>query len=576
MEHLKFFALGGQDEKGKNLYLLDIEDDLFIFDCGIKLPEKGILGIDHIMTNIDFLKENEKRIKGLFLTNPSSTNCGATSIILKNLNIPIYCNELIATVIRTNAAKMRIKVKDDNIRSINNKDVVKFGKVSVEVFQTTSSYPETYGYAIHTPIGTVVYLGDYIVDGSEQSCFSTDMEHLNKIARENNILSLISDSENASRMSYTVPNHKIDKYIAADMKNLKKRLIIGIFEEDLFKFYEIANAAKDAKRKIAIYGRTLQKVLENKRVLNYLGLESKDIISIDDFEKSSDNNLLVIAGTVDGLYTQLSKIANGIDNTIEFVEDDILIIATPPAPGVEKRHAELLDELARTPAKLKALSDKNIWSMKASFEDIKLMVRMFKPKTFIPVKGLYKDLLKAEQAAIEAGVEKGKTAIIDNGQILKIMNDGDLILSKDSIKVSEIYVDGMDVGDIGSVVLNERRQLASDGVVIIGANIDVETKELISLIDMQMRGVIYIQDENPIFKTLQNNITEIIEKGTKTFKTDPNKFDLNEVKKEIVSKVRSLIKKDAGKQPIVLVVINELDGSYYDIRQKSNGNNLRP
>jgi ribonuclease J len=193
-----------------------------------------------------------------------------------------------------------------------------------------------------------------------------------------------------------------------------------------------------------------------------------------------------------------------------------------------------------------------------------------KPKAFVPIKGLYKDLLKAEQAAKESGVLDGHTALIDNGQILKINKDGECVISRDEIKTADAYIDGIGVGDIGSVVLNERRQLATDGVVIIGANIDNKTKELVSLVDMQMRGVIFIQDENPIFKALHVQIQNIFENGVKTFKTDPRKFDINEIRKEIISKVRTMIKKDAGKQPIVLAVINEIDGNFKPRPSRNN------
>ncbi|KAJ3615857.1 hypothetical protein Zmor_012240 [Zophobas morio] len=485
-------------------------------------------------------------------------------------NVNVYCNELVAVVIKQNLLRMRVRSNDSRIKIIKAEDVLKFGKVSVEIFQTTASYPETFGYAIHTPIGTIVYMGDYVIDGSEQSYFSTNMKHINEIATKD-VLAFISDSENASRLDYTVPHHRIEKFISAPMKDKQKRLIIGIFEEDVFKLFEVLSQAKEAGRKVAIYGRTLQKVIENTTLLKNLGFEKNQIISVEEFNKNNDN-VLVIAGTVEGLYSQLAKIANGNDDLVEFTENDTLIIATPPAAGIEKKHAEILDELARTNAKLIALSDKNIWSMKASFEDIKFMTRILSPKAFVPIKGLFKDLLQAERAAKEAGVREGHTALIDNGQILKITKDGDCIIAREEIKASDAYIDGIGVGDIGSVVLNERRQLATDGAVIIGANIDVKTKELVSLVDMQMRGVIYIQDENPIFKAIHKQINDILDKGVATFKEDPRKFDINDIRKEIISKVRTIIKKDAGKQPIVLAVINEIDGNYFEPKKRSFDN----
>ncbi|WP_342258535.1 ribonuclease J [Spiroplasma endosymbiont of Dioctria linearis] len=570
MADIKFMALGGQDERGKNIFVISVNDSLYIFDAGIKFPERSVLGIDVIIPNFDFLKANSKKIKGIFLSNPSSNNSGAISYILREIDVPVYCNELTTTILKYRNLKYRIKNRENNFKIINDKDIINFGDVKIEAFRTTAAFPESYGFAIHTQDGVIVYAGDYIIDGNEQSYFSTDMNHLNQIAQKG-VLALISDAEYASRIGYTVPNHRIEKFIAAPMKDKKRRLILGMFEEDVFKLFEIIKQAKANDRKIAIYGKTITKVVESKVIQESLQITEKDIISIEDFMKSQDG-ILLLTGAGDLLYARLAKIAAGNDDKVEFTENDTIILATPPAAGVEKRHAEILDELSRTNAKLISLSDKNIWSMRASYEDIKLMTRIMKPKSFIPIKGLYKDFLSAERAAIEAGVEKKNIQLINNGQILKISDGGKLVIGSDSIKTADVNVDGIGVGDIGAVVLNERKQLATDGAVIIGANVNSKTKELISLIDIQMRGVIYITDENPIFKLMQKQIIDILEKYKNEAKTKPASFDLNAIKKEIVSRIRSTLKQETGKQPIVLVIINELDGSFFEPKMTKSKN----
>ncbi|QBQ07454.1 ribonuclease J [Spiroplasma gladiatoris] len=572
MADIKFMALGGQDERGKNAFIVSVDNDLFVFDAGIKFPERSILGIDVIIPSFEYLIANAKRIKGIFLSNPSSNNAGAISYILRGIDVPVYCNELTSTLLKYRNLKYRIKNRENNFKIVNDKDIIEFGKNSVEIFRTTSSFPETFGFALHTEDGTIVYAGDYIIDGNEQSWFSTDMNHLSTIA-EKNVLALLSDSEYASRIGYTVPNHRIDKYISAPMKDFKRRLVLGLFEEDVFKLFEIIKQAKEQGRKMAIYGKTISKIVESKIIQDSLKISKQDIISLEEYMKSTDG-ILVLTGAGDLLYSRLAKIAAGNDEVVEFSEQDTIILATPPAAGVEKRHAEILDELARTNANLIALSDKNIWAMRASYEDIKLMTRIMKPKSFIPIKGLYKEFLSAERAALEAGVKKENIQLINNGQVLKIAKDGKLTIASEMIKTSDVYVDGIGVGDIGAVVLNERKQLATDGVVSIGANIDEKTKELASLIDIQMRGVIYIQEDNPIFKLMQKQIINILEKHKTELKTNNIAFDLNNIKKEIVSKIRSSIKQETGKQPIVLVVINEINiNSFYEPRRNNNKNN---
>lgn len=560
MSNIRLIAIGGQDERGKNIYALEIDEDLFILDAGVKYPEKGILGVDVVIPNLDFLRENKEKIKGIFITNPASYNAGAIAYILKEFDLPVYCNEISNLVLKIKLQKFHLRNKDDNFHVINDKQILDFGKTKIEIFRTTSASPQSFGFAFHTPLGAVVYAGDYIIDGQEQSYFSTDFSHLNKIA-EKGVLALISDSEFASRSGFTVPNHKIENFISAPFKEKKTKIVVGIFEEDIFKLGEIIFAAKENGRKIAVYGRTMTSILESNLIHENLKLTPNDICSIEEYMKS-ENGVLIIAGTGDVLYSKLAKIANGNDDQLEFKEKDLIILATPPAAGVEKRHAQILDELARTDAKVMALSDRNIWSMHASYEDIKVLVSIMKPKYFVPVKALYKDFLRAEQAAIDAGVEPKNVGLIDNGQIL-VLSKNHLAISEQAVKEGDIYVDGIGIGDIGSIVLNERKQLATDGVIIVGATIDTRNKELVSLIDTQIRGVIYINDENPIFKILQKQIEEIFIKGQSQYKEDPQSYDLALLKKDIISKVRSVIKQESGKQPIVLAIVNEIDGKVY-------------
>ncbi|WP_031543288.1 ribonuclease J [Mesoplasma photuris] len=574
MSNIRFMAIGGQDERGKNIFALEVDKDLFIFDAGVKFPDKGILGIDVVIPKLDFIKNNKKRIKGIFITNPSAYNSGAISYILKENDLPVYCNELTTLVLKIKAQRLRVKTNDKNFNVIEDKQILDFGNTKVEVFRTTSSSPQSFGYAVHTDMGSVVYLGDYIIDGQEESNFSTDYAHIAKIA-ENGVLALIADSEFASRTGFTVPNHKIESYISSPFKEKKTKIAVGIFEEDIFKLGEIVRAAKENGRKIAVYGRTMSAILESNMIHQNLTVTKNDLMTIEEYMES-ENGVLIISGTGDVLYSKLAKIANGNDNVVEFGPNDLIVLATPPAAGVEKRHAQILDELARTDARLMALSDKNIWSMHASYEDVKLMISLFKPKFFVPVKALYKDFLKAEKAAIEAGVKSENVGIIDNGQIL-VLSKKNLAVSEERVDSGDIFVDGVGVGDVGAVVLNERKQLATDGVIIVGATIDSRNKELVSLIDTQMRGVLYISEENPIFKILQKSIEDIIVKGQEEFKTNPKAYDLNEIKREIISKVRSSIKQESGKQPIVLAIMNEIDGKEYipNIRNTKNVSNYQ-
>lgn len=555
MAKINFFALGGLDERGKNLYCIDIEKNIFIFDAGTKNPERGILGIDVVIPNFDYLKNNFAKIKGIFITKPSDECSEAITYILKELSLPIYGSYLTCNILKFHLQRFKVKWKEECFNIINSKDIINFDLCKIEVFSTTTNMPNSFGFALHTPDGIIIYTGDYIFDAKADYNFATDLQHLNKIISKNNVLLFLSEASSASRRDYTAPNHKIKNYIEQAVKETKGRIILACFDQDLHKINELFDLVRKNNISVGIYGQTLLeslKVLSNNKKLNFSGINLKGLQEAVKEKKS----LIIVTGSGERLYSRLIKIAYGNDDILDIKESDTIILATPPNPGSELNHANVLDELARTVAKTIALSDKKVWTMTASYEDIKLMSSIIKPKYFIPVKGLYKDFVQAKMAVIEAGINSENIFIIDNGEVIEFIN-GKYIKKNNKIKTSDLYVDGIGVGDIGAVILNERKQLATDGVVIVGVSIDSKTKELISLIDTQMRGVIYIQENNDIFRKMQKVIIEIINKYHKK-NISGNIYDINEVKNEIRLIISLFVKAETGKSPIILVIVNEI------------------
>ncbi|WP_338991977.1 ribonuclease J [Spiroplasma endosymbiont of Seladonia tumulorum] len=555
MAKINFFALGGLDERGKNLYCIEVEQDIFIFDAGTKNPERGILGIDVVIPNFDYLKENRTRIKGVFITKPSDECSEALTYILKELALPVYGNDLTCNILKFHLQRFKVRGKEECFHVINAKDILDFGLCKVEVFSTTTNMPNSFGFALHTPDGTIIYTGDYIFDAKADPNFATDLQHLNQIIAKNKVLLFLSEASSASRRDYTAPNHKIKNYVERAVKETENRIILACFDQDLHKISELFDLVRENNISVGIYGQTLLeslKVLSDSKKLNFNGINLKGLQEAVKEEKS----LIIVTGSGERLYSRLIKIASGNDDILDIKESDTIILATPPNPGSELNHANVLDELARTVAKTIALSDKKVWTMTASYEDVKLMSSIINPKYFVPVKGLYKDFVQAKMAAIEAGINPEHIFIVDNGEGLEFI-DGEYTKKSNKVKTADLYVDGIGVGDIGAVVLNERKQLATDGVVIIGVSIDSKTKELVSLIDTQMRGVIYIQENNDIFHKMQKVIIEIIEKHYKKAVVG-EMYDVNEVKNEIRSTISSFVKTETGKTPIILAIVNEI------------------
>lgn len=591
MAKIKVFALGGLDERGKNLYVVEVNEKIFVFDAGIRLPEREILGIDIIIPDYTYLKENKQRIKGIFISKPADDAFGALPYILKDFNkdksnhkVPIFASKLTDFMIRQKLERFRfINQNEICIKTIEPNEKINFDNINVETFKTTTSIPGSLGFVltINNPeekkqlVERIVYTGDYIFDGEYRNDFATDIPHLASVAK-NEVLLLISEASCAIRKNFTAPNHKIQRIIEPILKEAPGRIIVACYDQDLYRVSEVLDAIQetDAKRKVAVYGVTLYDILLKVNDLNAFNINKSQLINLAQTVGIKDT-VIIVTGTGERLFLKMNKIAVGNDDYLKLEPQDTVILATPPIPGNELAHASLLDELARTDVKVISISEKQVWSLNASYEDIKLMVNIIQPKYFLPVKGLYKDFVAAQQAAISAGVLDNNALIHDNGEVITFengklidnfvkttFNRPSLISDKNFhtikstpnlIKTGDVYVDGIGVGDIGAIVINERKQLQRDGVLITGVTINRKTKEIISLIDAQMRGVIYLTNNEGMLKNLQKIIINVIEK----YKVS-NAFSINEVKNKMRNDLQDYIKKETGKLPMILTVINEI------------------
>lgn len=609
MAKIKFVALGGLDERGKNLYLIEINNNIFVFDVGLKFPEREMLGIDVIIPDFSYLKENRHRIKAIFISKPSDDNFGALPYLLRDLTkdgkykFDIYSSELTKFMIEQKLKYFRF-INSSNIKlnvvKMNERIYFNDINVFIDTFNTTSSIPGSLGFAIHSrnkPLKhheteyadeTIFYLADYMFDGKENNDFTMNFNRIAKIRnvnKNNQVLLLVSEAMTAGRKEFTAPHHKIQSLIEPIIKEAPGRIILACYDQDLFRINEIFQAMYEtgSERKVAVHGRTLSEILhaiannaDNKGQdkLNIKGFnftfnaneKTKNkikIISLQEAAKSKDN-VIIVTGSGERLFAKMSKIATNNDEELTLTADDTVILATPPIAGNELAHAATLDELARTDVKVISISEKQALSLQASYEDIKLLTNMLEPKYFLPIKGLYKDFNAARNAAIEAGVLHNNALIQDNGEILSFNNG---VISEASystnlrqqknnpnlITTGDVYVDGIGVGDIGAIVIEERRKLMSDGVLITGLTIDRKTKEIISLIDAQMRGVVYLTNNDTMLKNIQNIIIKIVEKAQQS-----NNFSTMEIKNRIKIELQDFLKKETGKVPMILPVINEI------------------
>ncbi|WP_342252449.1 ribonuclease J [Spiroplasma endosymbiont of Amphibalanus improvisus] len=556
MANINFFALGGLDERGKNLYGINVDGDIFLFDLGVKNPDRDTLGIDTVIPNFEYLKKNKKNIKGVFVSKVSAENCNAIAYLLKEINVPVYGSQMLSKVLKFNLTQFKLFNRFSNFVLIKNHQIINFDKVKIEIFSTTTGVPNSFGFVIHTADGKIVYTGDYIFDNSNNEIFATDIQHLSKIGMDKNVLLLLSESSSALNSGFTAPDHKITNYISKYIKESKGRVIFFCFDQDIHKIYELANLLENSDfDEIGVYGQNLIEALSLKNGKEYSigNIKLKLLVNL----KNKERNAIIVTGTGQKLYNRLIRIAQDSDDLMKIREDDTIILATPPVSGNELSHAKVLDELTRTNAKVVTLSSSKVKTMNASYEDIKQMVSLIKPKYFIPVRGLYKDFIGAKNAAIEAGVSKENVLIADNGQLF---NFKDKEFKKNNIlkiPCGDTFVDGIGIGDIGPIVLNDRKQLANDGVLIVGVAIGIKTKKIISTIDIQMRGVMFISETKEIFKKIEQIITSVIDEHRFKFEQE-KEFDLKNVRFDMQNKLSYFSKKQIGKNPIILSIIKEI------------------
>ncbi len=556
----KILGLGGFNEIGKSMYCIEYNQKIFIFDSGSTNPSKNILGVDTVIPKYDYLINNAHKIVGFFITSPDDYLSNAIPYLEKDLKINVYANQATVNFIEGHSERLYKNKKRNkpNYTIIKEKEIIKLCEgVSIEAFNTTSKFPDSLGYSLKTKDGNIIYVSDMIFDSTIDKGYNANLKHLQKIGSEDNLL-FMCGSSNAYNKTYTAPHYKIKHIINRALKQVERRSIIACFEYNLYRLKEICEALVENKiSKVLIYGSTLFKVM------SYYANQNKYFKGIQFYNykeaKISDiNNMhIIVSGNIDKLYTRIVKIATHTTNII-LDRRDKFILAIPPSAGLELNYANILDEIARTHTSYTAIGRKDVIEMKASYEDIKQMCDIFKPKYFLPTNTFYKNFIHANKAAVEVGLNPKHTFCLENGQILELKKDFYNLRLKTKIKVGNKFVDPLISDSKGISVIQERQQMANNGIVVIGANLNSKTKKLISSVDVQLRGVIYLKDAPKTIKNIIDLTTKIIINHS-SFKEN---WDFNNLKQDIRNSIFRYVRKTTGKTPIMLVVINEAQNKF--------------
>ena len=556
---ISFFALGGLNEYGKNAYVLKVNKNLYLFDAGSKQPEKGVYGVSTVIANFDYLIKHKSQIKGIFLSSCDDHSSEAVANLIKKINLKIFVSEFGAFILKRKFKKLKMLSFISNIIVLRPRQIINIGECKVEVFRTISNFPGSFGYVVYTDFGGIVYTGNYIFTSEKTNDYSIDFKHLSQIAQRK-ILLLINSSNNANKKGFTAPDHQITNYVNYISREFKYRLIFSCFYDDFHKITEFINLISNHYNdEIGIYGHDLYDTLMFLKNQRNNRFQKMNFVLIEKMTTSL-KKIIIVSESRKRLYPLLVDIALGEDNYLKIEPQDNFILATQNIAGTELSRSNVLDELTRADCDITNISFKNLKTMSASSEDIKLMTTILKPKYVIPVCGFYQDFLATQKVLQEVNYDPKQIIILENGAMAEFFNGvyaNKKNKQRKKINTSDLYVDEADSTDIASSILKERNQLSTDGVLITGVSLDKKTKKQASLIDIQFRGLVYVKSHNSLFNEIQDIVKILIEKYASKNNND-NVYDSYGLRNEMRKLIGAHIRDNLGKNPLVLIVINEI------------------
>lgn len=546
--NIKLFALGGLDESGKNMYIVEINNEIFILEAGLKYPESSMPGIDSIIPDTQYLVQNKSRVKGYFISHGHDDTMGALPYLIKEIPAPVYCSNVTAYFIEDAAKRFHCDVKF-NFVIVKSGQSIKIGKVDFLFFSTTHSIGESLGCGIATEDGYIVYATDFIMDYGALPQYRMDIKTLAKLA-EKKILCLMCESLGADKQGHTSPNHKLTPHIERLFLETSGRIIAAVYTQNLFGVREIIDLAIRSKRKIVLYSKEMEQIIRQVSKLGILSIPQGFLLTTDDIGRPGCEDIVIlVSGVGEKVFHSLSRIAGG-DKVKNLVvqESDTFVIATPPVNGLEVTFAKTVDDLYKSGAKILSVNKKKIVSMHAHCEDIKMMLSLLMPKYYMPIKGDYRLLVANAEVAMSAQstFNHNNVLVYDNGMVAEFKNGQYLGCTK-NINAGDVMVDGLGVGDVGSYVLTDRQKLADNGILVIAASIDSKDKTIIAGPDIQMRGLVYLKDNDElvreISKIFESMIFELITRGN---------MEIKDAKIKIKEKLLIAIRRGTGKDPIIL------------------------
>ena len=550
-DKIRIIPLGGLNEIGKNLTAIEYKNDIVVIDCGLKFPDDEMLGIDIVIPDVNYLVKNKERVKGIFLTHGHEDHIGALPYVLKQINIPVYGTKLTLGIVE-------VKLREHGLLSVvqmncvKARDVVKLENVSIEFIRTSHSIADSVAIAVHTPLGIVLHTGDFKIDYTPIDGSVIDLTRFAELGKKG-VIAMLADSTNVERTGYTMSESTVGEAFEKIFFGAKGRIIVATFASNIHRVQQIITAASKYERKVAVSGRSMENIVAVATELGYIKFGEGVLIEVDSINKYPDDKIVLITtGSQGEPMSALSRMAASEHRKVNINRGDTVIISATPIPGNEKLVSKVINQLFKKGADViyEALADVHV-SGHACQEELKLIHTLVKPRFFIPVHGEYRHLKQHAELAVKLGLPDSHVYIGDNGDVIELTRDS--IRKSGTVMSGQVFIDGLGVGDVGNIVLRDRKHLSQDGILTVVVTIEKESGNVVAGPDIISRGFVYVRESEDLMGEARLLVRNALRQCEENHITE-----WATIKANIKEVLRNFLYEKTKRKPMILPIIMEI------------------
>ena len=548
-ELIRVIPLGGVGEIGKSMYVIEIDEELFVVDSGLMFPENEMLGIDIVIPDITYLEENKERVKGIFLTHGHEDAIGSIAYVLKKIKAPVYGSKLTIALAKEHLKELPAPYQV-KFFEVSSNSRMNFNSTHVTFFHTTHSIPDSLGIVFHTSEGAIVHTGEFKFDQSATGKFKPDLAKMAMLGEEG-VFMLLSESNEADRPGYTTSEAVIAEELQKTFHSAPGRIIVALYASNFIRIQQVFRQAAASRRKVAVVGKSLEKIVDIGVNLGYLEVDEETLVAVNEIHKYQDEEIIIMAtGNKGEPLDALDKIVRKHHRDVKIKNTDTVLITFTPSPNMEVQMYNTMNQLAKAGAHILTSNKKVHVSGHGSAEDLKLMLNFMKPKYFVPIQGEYRMLIAHSKLAQQVGLQKSQIFIADKGDIIEYKNGKMRMTGR--VQAGNVLIDGIGVGDVGNIVLRDRKLLSQDGIFIVVVTLNRAQKKIASGPEILSRGFVYVRESEKLMEEASNIAREVIEKyvGKET-------FEWTNIKQEIRDTLNQYLFQKTKRRPMIIPIIME-------------------